>query len=148
MKKVYILRGVSGSGKSTFIKKLPKNRVVHSTDKFFYKKGKYKFDVKKLGIYHQKNFEEFVKSLKKGKKNIVIDNTNLRYKNVKKYVTEAKKNGYRVILVDFKPKSALWHYKRNVHSVPKYVIKRQIKDYKKYKKTFEKAADKIIKGNK
>jgi len=148
IKKVYIFRGVSGSGKTTFIKKFVKKGIIHSTDNFFYKDGKYEFNIKKLSVFHQKNFEEFVKSLKKREKNIVLDNTNLRYKDVKKYIIETKKRGYKIILVDFKPKSIYWHFKRNIHSVPKNIIKKQIIDYKKDKKTFEKAADKIIKGNK
>ncbi len=131
MKKVYILRGVSGSGKSTFIKKLPKNRVVHSTDSFFYKNGKYMFDLKKLGRYHKKNLENFEKSLKKNKRIIVVDNTNLLAKEAKPYIKKAKEHGYKVILVDFKPKGALWHYKRNTHNVPLKTIKEQIKKYKK-----------------
>ena len=46
--RVYILRGVSGSGKSTFATTFPKNSVIHSTDSYFYKAGKYRFDLKKL----------------------------------------------------------------------------------------------------
>jgi len=59
---------VSGSGKSTFIKTLPLNRVVHSTDNYFYKNKKYIFDIKKLSFYHKKNFESFVDSLKRKSK--------------------------------------------------------------------------------
>jgi len=147
LKKFYILRGVSGSGKTTFIKKFPKNAVIHSTDKFFYKNKRYRFDEKKLGFYHRKNYKEFLKSLEKNKKFIVLDNTNLVYKNVKNYIKEAKKRGYKIILVDFKPKSPLWHYKRNVHKVSKKVIINQIKNYKKYKKSFKKDVNQVIKGN-
>jgi predicted kinase len=143
MKKVYILRGVSGSGKSTYVKKLPKYKVVHSTDNFFYKNGKYKFDFKKLGYFHKKNLENFEKSLKEKKTIIVVDNTNLLAKEAKPYIKKAKEHGYRVILVDFKPKGAMWHYKRNRHNVPLKVIKEQIKKYKKEPLSKFKA-DKII----
>jgi predicted kinase len=147
LKKFYVLRGVSGSGKTTFIKKLPKNSVVHSTDSFFYKGKKYRFDFSKLGIYHQKNLNNFIRSLKENKINVIIDNTNLVFKHVKPYIKEAKKRGYKVILVDFKPKGREWHYKRNVHNVSKKVLTTQIKNYKKYKKSFESSVDMIIKGN-
>ncbi len=143
MKKVYILRGVSGSGKSTFVKKLPKDRVVHSTDSFFYKNGKYKFDFKKLGFYHKRNLKNFEESLKKKKRVVVVDNTNILAKDAKPYIKKAKEHGYKVILVDFRPKGALWHYKRNIHNVPLEVIKKQIKNYKKENiKKFK--ADKVI----
>jgi predicted kinase len=137
MKRVYILRGVSGSGKSTFIKKLPKNRVVHSTDKFFYKGGKYRFDLKKLPLFHEKNFKEYQKSLKKGKRVVVVDNTNLLCEHVKPYIDEARKYGYKIVLVDFLPKRREYHYKRNTHNIPLKAIDLQIKNYHKCKNKIE-----------
>ncbi len=140
--RVYILRGVSGSGKSTFTKKL-KNATIHSTDLFFYKGRKYRFDIKKLKYFHNKNFEEFKKSLKKRKRNIVLDNTNLVFEQIKPYIDEAKMAGYKVILVDFLPKGREYHYKKNTHNVPKKVISNQIKNYYNNKKEF-KNFDKVI----
>jgi len=134
LKKVYILRGVSGSGKSSFVKKfLPKNVIIHSTDKFFYKGKRYVFNLKKLSFYHQKNFDNFLENLKKGKKVIVIDNTNLLCEFVRPYIETAKKYGYKVILVDFIPRGREFHYKRNIHNIPLKVISNQIKNYKKCK---------------
>ena len=113
MKKVYILRGVSGSGKSSFVKKfLPKNAIIHSTDNFFYKGKRYLFNLKKLSSYHEKNFDNFLKSLKKGKKIIVVDNTNLLCEFVEPYINSAKEYGYKVILIDFLPKGREFHYKK------------------------------------
>jgi predicted kinase len=131
--KVYILRGVSGSGKSTFASRLSKNKIVHSTDDYFYKNGKYRFDISKLEYFHKKNFEEFVKSLKKRKRNVVVDNTNLLCSFANPYIQKAKEHGYRVILVEFQPKGREFHYKRNVHRVPKSVISYQIKMFKKFR---------------
>jgi len=139
--KVYILRGVSGSGKSTFTKKI-KNSVVFSTDNFFYKNKKYKFDLKKLKEFHLRNFEEFKNSLKKRKRNIIVDNTNLIYKYVRPYIDEAKKEGYKVILVDFVPRGREYHFKRNIHNIPKRVISNQLKNY--YNKKEFKNFDKVI----
>jgi predicted kinase len=143
LKKVYILRGVSGSGKSTFIKKLPKNKVVHSTDKFFYKGNKYIFDLKKLPLFHRKNFKEYQESLQKRKKIIVVDNTNLLCKHVKPYIDEARKYGYKVILVDFLPRGREYHYKKNIHNIPLRAIDMQIKNYYKCKNKIEN--DKLVK---
>jgi predicted kinase len=135
--RVYILRGVSGSGKSTFAKTLPKNKVIHSTDSYFYKGGKYRFDFKKLNFFHKKNFEAFKRSLGKKRRVVVVDNTNLLFEHIKPYIDEAKKYGYKVILVDFLPKGREFHYKRNIHNVPKRIISKQIKDYKRCKGKME-----------
>ena len=143
MKKVYILRGVSGSGKSTFIKNLSLNKVVHSTDNYFYKNKKYIFNPKKLSFYHKKNFESFVESLKRKKRVVVVDNTNLLCEFVEPYINEAKKYGYKVILVDFIPKGREFHFRRNRHNVPIRVINEQFKNYKKCKNMLK--VDKIIK---
>ena len=72
-----------------------------------------------------------------------MDNTNLLAKEAKPYIKKAKEHGYKVILVDFKSKGAMWHYKRNRHNVPLKVIKEQIKKYKKEPLSKFKA-DKII----
>jgi len=142
--RVYILRGVSGSGKSTFAKKI-KNSKTHSTDSFFYKSGRYMFDISKVEEFHQKNFENYLNSLKRKKVNIIIDNTNLNPLFVQPYIEKAKAHGYKVILVDFIPKGREWHVKRNIHNVPKSVIDFQKKEYFKYKKFFYSSVDKIIK---
>jgi predicted kinase len=139
---VYILRGVSGSGKSTFTKTLPKNRVVHSTDNYFYKGGKYRFDPRKLTFYHRKNFEAFVESLKKGKKIVVVDNTNLLCKFVAPYLEKAREFNYRVILVEFLPRGREYHIRKNVHNIPPRAISTQMKEF--YQCLGKIEADKII----
>ena len=140
---LYILRGVSGSGKSTFSKRI-KNATIHSTDYYFYKNGIYIFNKKKLRDFHQKNFEEFKNSIKRKKRNIIIDNTNLVYEFVKPYIKEAKKNNYRVILVDFIPKGRELHYEKNIHKVAKRVIKNQLRQYYKDRTKFIINVDRII----
>lgn len=59
---VFIMRGVSGSGKSTIAKELAyPEGVIHSTDDYFYNEaGEYKFDPTKLSEYHEKNFQAFL----------------------------------------------------------------------------------------
>lgn len=73
------MRGLPGSGKSTLAKKLAGQAgVIYSTDDFFMIKGEYVYDPKKIGEYHQKNFERTSESIKKGVSPIVIDNTNIK----------------------------------------------------------------------
>ena len=52
MKNLYIVRGLPGSGKSTFAKSIAKPYQVFEADQYFMKNGKYKFDPTKLKEAH------------------------------------------------------------------------------------------------
>jgi NEDD4-binding protein 2 len=79
-KTLYILRGISGSGKSYLSKQIIKEHdgkgEIFSTDDYFMKDGKYVFDGKKLGIAHDWNQKRSFEAMKKGITPIIIDNTN------------------------------------------------------------------------
>jgi len=125
-KRVYIMRGISGSGKSTIAKILAekKNGKICSTDDFFIINGEYKFDPSKLKENHEKNFEKFKELIDKGAEVIIVDNTNLRYWEAEKYIKEAKKHNYKVIVVNIiPPKDPKVLAKRNSHGVPLEAIK-------------------------
>lgn len=78
-KKLVLMRGVPGSGKSTQAKKIAGEKgVIYSTDDFFMVKGQYVYDVKMIGKYHEKNFDRTVLAMQKGIPLIVIDNTNVK----------------------------------------------------------------------
>lgn len=85
----YILRGTSGSGKSTYAKELQKtnsNLKVVSADNFWIdSKGFYNFDVKKLSESHKYCFDEFKKAVQNGF-DVAVDNTNLKYSDFTKYI--------------------------------------------------------------
>ena len=44
MKNLYIVRGLPGSGKSTFARSIAKPYQIFEADQYFMKKGKYNFD--------------------------------------------------------------------------------------------------------
>jgi uncharacterized membrane protein YcaP (DUF421 family) len=48
--------------------------------------GKYEYDPKMIGDNHAKNLERTVKAMLQGKPLIIIDNTNIRLWEMKKYV--------------------------------------------------------------
>ena len=76
-KKMYLLRGVPGSGKSTksnailsendidISNILIKSQHILSTDDFFIVDGKYKFDPRKIGQYHEANHRRAEDQMKK-----------------------------------------------------------------------------------
>jgi predicted kinase len=123
MKQVVIMRGVSGSGKSTYIKEHFADATVVSADKYFYnKEGEYKFDGSKLGQAHGSCRARFESALKADKTLVVVDNTNTRCKEFKSYLKTAEDNGYevRVVRLDV-PLASL--YGRNLHGVPDESVK-------------------------
>lgn len=114
-----LVRGISGSGKSTFATHLAAKlgHVVHSTDDFFSQDGAYKFDASKLGQAHKWNEERTDKALEAGK-NVVVANTFTQGWEMAPYDNMAKNHGARVDVFNtvFPGK--------NVHGVPEAGLKR------------------------
>lgn len=115
--KAILMRGVSGSGKSTFVFNNFPTATVCSADKFFMKDGVYKFDPTKLGNAHAWCSNQFNQALKRGDEIVVVDNTNTKLWEMKNYLEEAARFGYEVkvvrLVVDPKIAAA-----RNLHGVP------------------------------
>lgn len=114
-----LVRGVSGSGKSTFATHLAAKlgHVVHSTDDYFMQDGAYKFDGSKLGAAHKWNEDRTDKALEAGK-NVVVANTFTQHWEMAPYDNMAKKHGAKVHVFNtvFPGK--------NVHGVPDQAIGR------------------------
>jgi predicted kinase len=110
---LYLLRGVPGSGKSTFSKTIlagsgidtsddtiVKQHVLSTDDFFIGEDGKYNFNPKKLGFNHQQNQERAEKQMRIGVTPLFIDNTNIAAWEMKPYVVLADRYGYKVIVVN------------------------------------------------
>lgn len=114
-----LVRGLSGSGKSTFATHLAAGlgHTVHSTDDYFMKDGAYRFDGSKLGDAHKWNEERTDKALEAGK-NVVVANTFTQQWEMEPYDRMAKKHGATVHVFNtvFPGK--------NVHGVPDQAIGR------------------------
>lgn len=139
MNKLILLSSVSGSGKSTYANKLKMiaeadglECEIHSTDNYHMRFNRdtggweYKFDRDKLGAYHRKNQEAAAISMACNVDVVVIDNTNLSFKELKPYVLLASIFDYEVEIVE--PDTSWMHIpeecaSRNVHGVPLSVIK-------------------------
>src|SRR5574337_1008108 len=97
MKKIIIMRGVPGSGKSTKAKRLAgETGVIFSTDDFFMREGQYVFDGKQIAKAHGWNQARAAVAMQQGISPIVVDNTNTVAWEAAPYVREATKNGYSV----------------------------------------------------
>jgi tRNA nucleotidyltransferase (CCA-adding enzyme) len=95
-----MLSGIPRSGKSTFIETLPQDYIICSADRFrevvLGEKGN--MDSENL-IWKIHN--AFYLEILNQRKNIVIDNTNMKRKYRKKFIQDAKSKGYRVTGVQF-----------------------------------------------
>lgn len=131
-KKLIFLRGLPGSGKSDIAKKLVGNGVIHSTDSYLIKNGKYEFDHDNIAKYHYYNLMSSIRSMKKGISPIIIDNTNMIAIHCINYVEQGKMYGYEIIVIE--PDTS-WAFdveelvKRNSHDVSRDTIIDMLQKY-------------------
>jgi len=119
-KNLYIVRGLPGSGKSTFAKSIAKSYQIFEADQYFMKGGKYKFDPTKLKDAHNSCKQRVANRMKESLinsiffRNIVVSNTFTQDWEMKFYRSVGKKYGYKVhtIIVENR------HNGTNVHGVP------------------------------
>jgi len=103
MKKVYIMRGISGSGKSTYIKNNFPEAIVCSTDHYFINDdGEYIYKQNDIGLAHRVCFKKFLEYTRLGydDSEIVVDNTNVVIWQLSPYYFAAEIYGYDVEIIE------------------------------------------------
>jgi len=137
-KYLVILRGVSGSGKSTYASKLavrlydymnpPRSVYICSADKFFKRpNGTYDFNPRLLGEAHEWCFEMVDSQMDFKTQVIILDNTNTRRWEYEKYIELANRRGYIVkerIIGKFDEASVKLYASRNQHGVPEESVRK------------------------
>lgn len=121
---VKIMRGIQGSGKSTYAKKLcqesadrGEKSMICSADDYFVSNEDYKFDITKLGAAHSWCMRLFIEYLQRAEHDlIIVDNTNIAIEDLSPYVAVGQALGYdvEIIQVNTPPEIAAG---RNVHGV-------------------------------
>lgn len=132
-KVMFIMRGLSGSGKSSIvdvIRSSYKNVVVCSADDYFNgEDGSYKFNEKLLSSAHSDCQQKAKQACRSKVPIVVIDNTNVRKWEMKFYADLANVNGYVVVKVQ--PKTP-WQWDatelaaRNKHGMMPEIIQKKI----------------------
>ena len=122
MSKVLILlRGLPGSGKTSFANLMWSSYVVCEADKYFYdKEGNYNFDASKLREAHEWCKQEVETRMEDNENNpqyypeIVVSNTSTQEWEMEAYFDLAKKYEYKVVSLIVENR----HGGKNVHGVP------------------------------
>jgi predicted kinase len=139
-----IMRGIPGSGKSTKAKTLVGEGIIHSTDDLIEATGDYNGYFKKMveskdwsahGRMHRTNLLNAKASMLDGVSPVIIDNTNIKASESKKYVEVALKMGMdeaNITIVDVADGGCTAEIlaERNTHNVPLKTIKRMLASHK------------------
>ena len=125
-KNLILVRGVSGSGKTTFVEEFIENVSLSiATDDFFVLDGMYTFDHNYLAEYHQRCIDSVESEMEspstEGYCNIVVHNTFTMEWEMQAYFDLAKKYGYNVYTIVIENR----HKSDNIHDVPEGIVKAQ-----------------------
>jgi predicted kinase len=112
IKELILLRGLPGSGKSTFAKSL--NAPTFEADNFFMVDGEYKFNPSQISNAHTHCQNQTQMAMLNGNEKIVVSNTFTQEWEMKPYYDLANKYGYRVYSVIVENR----HNGVNEHGVP------------------------------
>ena len=123
---VIILRGIPGSGKSTYIRKNLPEAWIFSADHFFMVGEEYKFDPSKLPQAHAACLREYLEWLtfvegRRCRWPLVVDNTNTSVMEIAPYAALALAYGASLRIVTIKCDPAV-AAARNVHGVPEAAV--------------------------
>lgn len=132
MKLLILLRGLPGSGKTSFAELIWTKHVIFEADKYFYdKEGNYNFDSSKLGEAHKWCQSQVEQAMKDNIQNsqhysdIVVSNTSTTEKELQPYLDLADKYDYNVISMIVENR----HGNKSVHNVPDETIDKMRKRF-------------------
>lgn len=149
-----LMRGLPGSGKSTLAREIAQDHLSYggnsvaicSTDDYHMENGEYVFKPKMLGDFHVRNQMRAYDLISNGVELVIVDNTNIKRKDMMVYINNAGSCKYQVeeiiigeeILVpnmDTSPHDFMDYVtlcaQRNTHGVPQDVIERMARKFEK-----------------
>jgi predicted kinase len=112
MKELILLRGLPGSGKSTFAELIGGFRC--EADMFFMEDGEYKFDINRIKEAHHWCKKECESFMVREKPKVIVSNTFTQEWEMEDYYDLAKRYGYKVTSVIVENR----HGGESIHSVP------------------------------
>lgn len=123
---VVLMRGISGSGKSTYIRNNFPTYEVCSADDYFMKEGRYVFYPQLLGKAHATCLKRFMFLIEGGVTSIVVDNTNTTVLEMAPYMAIAAAFERKARIITLYTDIAVANH-RNVHGVSLSTNEQQLK---------------------
>lgn len=122
-KSLILIRGTSGSGKTTLAKLLAgDNFPVFEADSYFYnKEGVYEWAGNKLRHVHELCLNATINAMELATDKIFVSNTFAPERELRPYITEAEKYGYKVFVIVVENR----HEGVSIHDVPNHSIENQ-----------------------
>ena len=117
MKELILLRGLPGSGKSTFAEVI--GGFHCEADSYFMENGEYKFDINKIKLAHRWCKEQCKSYMEREKPKVIVSNTFTQMWEMEDYYELAKTYGYKVTSVIVENR----HGGINEHGVPEDKLK-------------------------
>ena len=120
-KTLIIVRGIPGSGKTTFAELLSDNGKypICCADDWFNKTyGEYKWSTADMGKAHNYSKELARTSMESGIERVIVANTSTTLSEMNPYIKMAEENGYRVTSIIVENR----HGNKSVHNVPDSTI--------------------------
>lgn len=120
-----IVRGLPGSGKSFFAKKLALPDFICTADDFLMEDGKYIWTIERLRMAHQKCISKCLNLMRINSEIIVVANTSTSERELKPYLDMAIQYGYRVFSIIVENR----HGGKNSHNVPPETLEKMEKRF-------------------
>ena len=119
-----LVRGLPGSGKSTYVKNNYSEFKHFEADMYFTKNGVYTFDPYKIKDAHDWCFTEVTKNLINGE-NVAVSNTFTQFWEIQRYYDFCIDNGISMTVIE------IYTQFKNIHNVPTVAIQRMKERWEK-----------------
>lgn len=131
IKQLIVLRGLPGSGKSTFANFYKNNlhpelsSIICSADSFLYENNEYIWTKERVIKAHEKCFQLAEESMINNINIIILDNTNIKSSDYKYYRKIARKYNYEYVSLIIEN----IHNTKSIHNVNKETLNNQRKNF-------------------
>lgn len=130
---LHLVRGLPGSGKTTYAETLNADVMAAADDYFVGDDGVYRFDGNKIGAAHNDCKRRVAYAMAQRHPLVVVHNTFTKYWEMKDYLEMAQQMGYTVKVTHVQVAlSDLELSQRNTHGVPVEVIQRMRSRWQPY----------------